>query len=360
MTAEERTTEYFCAVREHSIAHKFKSDEPPAEGWQVQEMGTRGTGSTEPGDSSGEIFWVRNDDFLKYYYRTFPEQLPTPEGQQNPPAAAPAGAGVKQEHEPTVAMHPDAPHLRLSSAPVFSNYKVLSDKLVTEGPKSGQYYATFECNIHLPDSCLCGARRSLYHKDGGAVQSTNLITHLKDLAPKCPNHAAALALHQEQSKNIVIVDGEAVTVYKFSEAFEHHVHFLFLRSTGLFSQNLVTHEEFRTYVRGYDARATFPHYSTIHRLADVVSELQFEERIDRISMLKNRYKGGVCVGLQIDMWTDTETHTAFACLSMTTWRSQTAIWMTRSCFSGLRSSPSKCSLSTPKRAKISSAGFWRC
>ena len=52
-------------MREHSIVHKFKSEKPPAEGWQVQETGISGTGSHELGDSIGEVFWMRNEDFLK-------------------------------------------------------------------------------------------------------------------------------------------------------------------------------------------------------------------------------------------------------------------------------------------------------
>ena len=30
-TAEEKATEYCCSVRDHSVAHKFKADDPPAE-----------------------------------------------------------------------------------------------------------------------------------------------------------------------------------------------------------------------------------------------------------------------------------------------------------------------------------------
>ena len=50
-TVEEKATEYCCSVRDHSLAHKFKADDPPAEGWQVQEMGISGRESTEHGDS---------------------------------------------------------------------------------------------------------------------------------------------------------------------------------------------------------------------------------------------------------------------------------------------------------------------
>ena len=50
----------------------------------MQEMGRTGTGSTEQGDSSGEIFWMPYPDpFLTYYYGTFPDELPKPEGAES-------------------------------------------------------------------------------------------------------------------------------------------------------------------------------------------------------------------------------------------------------------------------------------
>jgi hypothetical protein len=43
-------------------------------------MGVSGSGSLEHGDSSGYIFWLHNQTFLKYYYQMYPEMLPTPPG----------------------------------------------------------------------------------------------------------------------------------------------------------------------------------------------------------------------------------------------------------------------------------------
>ena len=77
-------------------------------------------------------------------------------------------------------------------------------------------------------------------------------------------------------------------------------------------------ESFREYVRGYEPRAVFPHLYTIQRICDCVDELQFEERQHRIGQLKEEFKGCACVGLQLDMYTDHNTHTCFAVLNMTT------------------------------------------
>lgn len=91
-----------------------------------------------------------------------------------------------------------------------------------------------------------------------------------------------------------------------------------MRCRGIVSGNWANHEEARDYVRGYEPRATFPHHQTQKRITICIDELQFEERQSRISVLKKEFKGGPCVGLQLDMWTDSETHAVFAALNMTT------------------------------------------
>ena len=58
----------------------------------MQEMGESGTGSTEQGDASGEIFWMPYvPTFLQYFYETFPRMLPQPKDK-----AAGTGADVPQ------------------------------------------------------------------------------------------------------------------------------------------------------------------------------------------------------------------------------------------------------------------------
>eukprot|EP00967_Tisochrysis_lutea_P040144 scaffold48171_cov27-Tisochrysis_lutea.AAC.1 len=85
MTAEERNTKYLCTVLAYDPLYKPITRAPGAY-WKPQEMGITGTGSLELGDSSGEIFYMSNADFLKhyYYYQTFPDRMPTPA-----PATAP-------------------------------------------------------------------------------------------------------------------------------------------------------------------------------------------------------------------------------------------------------------------------------
>jgi hypothetical protein len=76
--------------------------------------------------------------------------------------------------------------------------------------------------------------------------------------------------------------------------------------------------EFRNYVRGYDPCAAFPHSYTVDRIALCIDELQTIERKARIASLKKQFKNKPCIGLQLDMWTDSDTHTAYGCVTMTT------------------------------------------
>lgn len=61
----------------------------------------------------------------------------------------------------------------------------------------------------------------------------------------------------------------------------------------------------------------FPNGDTVHRIADAVAALQQEERILRVRALKLKFKGRPCIGLQLDMWTDTENHVSYGCVTMT-------------------------------------------
>ena len=99
--------------------------------------------------------------------------------------------------------------------------------------------------------------------------------------------------------------------HNFAENFPHLVDLLWLRAAGL-TQALMEKDEFRDYVRGYDARASFPDHRTMHRIAQAVHALQRAQLISRISALKLQFKGRPCIGLQLDMWTDSNTHTSYA------------------------------------------------
>ena len=52
-----------CVIRDHSIAHRFAVG-PMSPAYQLQEMGERGSGSLEQGDSSGEVFWMQYGSYV--------------------------------------------------------------------------------------------------------------------------------------------------------------------------------------------------------------------------------------------------------------------------------------------------------
>ena len=62
MSADERSTLYKCSMRDFTQMHKFPGEQAPRAAFQLQEMGVAGTGSTEQGDSSGELIrtWTRS------------------------------------------------------------------------------------------------------------------------------------------------------------------------------------------------------------------------------------------------------------------------------------------------------------
>ena len=88
VSREEKDLEYKCTVIEFDMLHKWDDGRPPSAAFQLQEMGVTGTGSLEPGDSSGELFWMtypmpyrgtgRSNDqpgYQRKYQRCF-DQLP--------------------------------------------------------------------------------------------------------------------------------------------------------------------------------------------------------------------------------------------------------------------------------------------
>ena len=66
---------------------------------------------------------------------------------------------------------------------------------------------------------------------------------------------------------------------------------------------------------GYEARAVFPRPELQFDIAVCIHELQTEERDSRYRALQMGFKDEPCIGLQLDMWTDTNTHISYAGLN---------------------------------------------
>jgi hypothetical protein len=220
MTAEEKATDYLCTVRDYSVLHTFPGNNK-AQGFELQEMGEDGKGSLEHGDASGEIFWIEYPfPYLTYRAKTIPVEL-VEQKQKSPVVdlSTPPRAGNGGDDASKPDMHSDYPSLRLSTAPVFKCFAINSDILKEMGPMSGQFAAEFECILESCDGMACGAVRSIFHKRGRVVSTTNLIKHVRERAKTCPAHKEALAAIEDSSKNYIELDGECISVYNFSESF---------------------------------------------------------------------------------------------------------------------------------------------
>ena len=55
-------------------------------------------------------------------------------------------------------------------------------------------------------------------------------------------------------------------------------------------------------------------------IALCIKELQDKEQLTRVAALQREFKGGPCIGVQLDMWTDPNTHIAYGGVNMTTVR----------------------------------------
>lgn len=84
------------------------------------------------------------------------------------------------------------------------------------------------------------------------------------------------------------------------------------------SANLFTRDEFQEYVHGYDPRAVFPQNTILNRIAICIDELQEKQRYGHFTKLSQRYKDQPFIGIQLDMWTDSLKHIAYACIVATT------------------------------------------
>ena len=109
-------------------------------------------------------------------------------------------------------------------------------------------------------------------------------------------------------------------MHTFAESFTHHVDLLWSHGGGLSWNMIHTNEDFQQYVRGFQPRARFPSHRVLHRLPQVVLELHRLERKQYISSLEKNFRGKECIGLQLDMWTNTDSvqREQYACVIMTT------------------------------------------
>ena len=255
-----------CVVVDFIAVHDFGSGRKGS-AFQLKEMGEDGRGSLEPGVASGEEFVLAYPlPFLEYYYYANRAELPdavrmkifsdseavhvagsaaAASGDDAADDAEGGGGVVKQEKQ--------------ERPPIFDFFEEMSSTLATAGPSRGKYTIKYKCTV-LTSRGQCGGSATCYKTgDGKAETTSNAWTHLREKAPNCPAHAAALAQLNMTNRNVVqLEDGEFVKVMNFAEAFTHHVDYVWCRARGIFSANLGSKPLFRKYVRGFEPRAVFP------------------------------------------------------------------------------------------------------
>jgi len=143
---------YKCTIRDFSVAHSLIGGCVPEKAWQVHEMGVSGSGRLEAGDSSGDIFWIKNSEFLKYVYQTFPELMIAPPGtsgaassSNSNPQAGDGGGGGGAGGAGAVGGGVSSVATKEGRPPVYDYFTVVSDELVQTGLKNGQYKITYLC-----------------------------------------------------------------------------------------------------------------------------------------------------------------------------------------------------------------------
>ena len=155
-----------------------------------------GQGSQETGGSVADrIFFMEYPmSFLQHWYTTYPppHQDTTTTGSS---VVSPSSAGVDVDmtgDNTSALTDSNFPHIPQRKAVVFNYYALVSDDLITSGPHSGHYTATFKCNIEDEAGKVCGDERSLLHITDNfkSVVSTKKYRIRAWFKCICPNNPA--------------------------------------------------------------------------------------------------------------------------------------------------------------------------
>jgi hypothetical protein len=216
MSNEEVTSLYLCTVRDYHALHKWNTGGTPSQAMELQEMVVDGQDIRETGGSSSDlIFFMKYPIlFLQHWYGTFPpsqeDTTTTVTSDVSPPSV-----GVYADMSGEISSgdtQSKFPHLPPRKAVVFKYCTLVSDDLIPHGRNSGQYTATFKCNIEV-DGKVCGAERTLIHCKDKTVSTTNMIDNVEAMSKKCASHAVVDGVLKDASPNYVNVNGEKQKIH---------------------------------------------------------------------------------------------------------------------------------------------------
>ncbi len=156
-------------------------------------MGVDEKGSTEAGGSNDDkIFFMKYPyPFLQYWYGNFPLVQETTLTDTSIVSSSSVDV-VPDMSGKSISGDARFPHLPPSKDFVLKQWTLVSDDLITADRNSGQYKATFKCNIVDGDEKVCGVNRSILHYRGKDVSTTSLIRHVTSTVVMCTKEADIL------------------------------------------------------------------------------------------------------------------------------------------------------------------------
>ena len=352
--AADKAKKFRCIVREFEAVHKFPGSQPVSAAFEVQEMGEAGEGSLEPGVASGDVFWLTYPQpFLEYFYDANPDKMPAtmvrlperapPACEESAAHAQPARLVADRVRPPPSCSQGNAPATGTAAAPaptadgtrvepedpddssierkskVYDYLSVIHDDVIAAGRHRGRRKVTCICKIPSASgpNGICGVEIQMTGSAPGRAPSTsNAVRHIKTKAGAGDiAHADALRVVNATSKDHVEINGAMVLVQSFEESFTHLVDYVWMVADGV-PQFIKRRDSFRTYVRGYEERARFPDDRSVHRVVDVITRLQRAAQLARIKKIVTEFKETACLGIQLDMWTNSDTHTSYAAITI--------------------------------------------
>lgn len=310
-----------CTIVDIRLMRKFdegKKEESISDGIQLTEMGVDGTG----GNSVN--FWMKYPlPFLSHFYKSHPSRLPQGYGAGTGPradaeggaAAAAPVAGTDADDDSGAV--PDEKH----NEKVYTHLQLLRAFKVNDknSKQHNRICSKFTCTIVRDSNGM--SRHGLTCKSPVTVwgkSSGPFFKHCRRFAKKgCAGHIEVLKeLNELSVRQVLMPDGNYVTVHSFKESFTHHIGFTWLVAGGMPMRNS-RKPLFRSYIRGYEPRALLPSNVSVHRIATCIDEIQLAKQRLRRARHIAEHAGHACIGLQLDLFTDSATHLAYACIHVT-------------------------------------------
>ena len=303
---------FACSVVEFSGIHQWDGPQSPSAAFHLAIQDTDGI-------ATAETCWMAYPKpFLDYYFATFPAENPLLP-QVQPQAGSPSMASVAAtDANASTTGTPLASGSQAEAAPVAKRgvYLYVSDEpisaeRITTGSMTGKFRKVYRCEVVKVNGQVCGQTLTI----AGSTTS-GAITHFRAKAATCPAHAEALEMIEAHNPRTVEIAGVHVTCFNFKESFPHHVRFVYMLSEGVAAE-IRKKPTFKDYIHGFEPRAVMPHHTTITRIAQCIVELQDEAQARKIRTHQLHFKSLKCLGLQLDMWTDTDTHICYGAIMWT-------------------------------------------